>query len=284
MDILQMFDLADGTIIGQRHRETARNNQDASLVLRAKDGMVAVVADGCSSGKYSEVGARMGVQLTARSVADRIDCLNICKNSQNEFDVVAIEIAHRLKSWVDMYRLFGALSEEERCGLVRDHLLFTIVGVAITGKKLYLFNIGDGLVVVNGEIIRFGPFPDNAPPYIAYDLVSEYIDKDLIALSRRFKLREFPIEDVESIMIGTDGLADFMERADCLVNGKNELVGPVTQFVTDDKYFKNPDNVRRRLAIVNRETHTIEDGKLVKRNGLLPDDTTLIAIRRRKEI
>ncbi|MDO8622315.1 MAG: protein phosphatase 2C domain-containing protein, partial [bacterium] len=54
----------------------------------------------------------------------------------------------------------------------------------------------------------------------------------------------------------------------------------IDQFWTDDRYFRNPDMVRRRLTLVNREAVRAENGMLARTPGLLPDDTTLVVIRR----
>jgi hypothetical protein len=57
----------------------------------------------------------------------------------------------------------------------------------------------------------------------------------------------------------------------------------LSQFWEEDRYFRNPDALRRRLALINSEyTHLDrEAGVLIREPGLLPDDTTLVAIRRR---
>lgn len=54
------------------------------------------------------------------------------------------------------------------------------MGALITSQTSYLFSIGDGLIAVNGEIVRVGPFANNTPPYLAYELVSSSIDRDLL--------------------------------------------------------------------------------------------------------
>ena len=54
--------------------------------------------------------------------------------------------------------------------------------------------------------------------------------------------------------------------------------------VQDLSYFKNPDAVRRKLTMLNREEvkPDWQRQELIKRSGVLSDDTTLIAIRRAK--
>ena len=93
-----------------------------------------------------------------------------------------------------------------------------------------------------------------------------------------------PTKEISSLLIGSDGLENLILAAENNIPGKNEKVGPINQFWEDDRYFKNPDMIRRRLTLVNRTiTKTDWDNrKILKEHGLLPDDTTLIVIRRKK--
>ncbi len=54
------FQIAAGSVTGQRHLAARRNNQDAFAWWSGRDGLVAVVCDGCSGGAHSEVGAKLG--------------------------------------------------------------------------------------------------------------------------------------------------------------------------------------------------------------------------------
>ncbi|MEM9543880.1 MAG: hypothetical protein AAGA60_30905, partial [Cyanobacteria bacterium P01_E01_bin.42] len=87
------------------------------------------------------------------------------------------------------------------------------------------------------------------------------------------------IEKLESLLIGTDGVEDLMNAADRNLPGKSEKVGSISQFWQEDRYFKNPDILRRKLSLINREFYCSGQPKEV---GLLQDDTTLIAIRKVK--
>src|SRR5208282_600799 len=49
-----------------------KNNQDAFHVVERPGVTVGVVADGCSKGAHSEVGATVGARVTARLVADAV--------------------------------------------------------------------------------------------------------------------------------------------------------------------------------------------------------------------
>ena len=86
-------------------------------------------------------------------------------------------------------------------------------------------------------------------------------------------------------MIGTDGVFDLENSEERKIPGKEDLVGPISQFWQDKRYYNNPDMIRRSLSLINRCVTRIpkgEDGslKIQHENGLLPDDTTIVAIRR----
>ena len=143
-----------------------------------------------------------------------------------------------------------------------DYLLFTIVGVLITPSETVTFSMGDGAIAVNGKLNQIPAYPDNAPPYLAYGLYCP----DAVSFEIRDRL---PTSEVESILIATDGIDDLI------------AVETIGQFWQEDRYFKNPDALRRKLAMLNRE-ETKPDWQrreLVKRSGALSDDTTIVVLR-----
>ena len=165
---------------------------------------------------------------------------------------------------------------------VNDFFLFTLIGVVISGNSVVTFGIGDGHVYVNGKPNKIGPFPNNEPPYLAYNLVETSL-KDADPSLLRFQIHNIEwIDEVNSILLATDGLDDLIRAENKKMPGKEESVGPVSQFWEEDRYFKNPDMVRRRLFLINRDLSQInwEARKVSKENGHLADDTTIVVIRR----
>jgi len=75
------------------------------------------------------------------------------------------------------------------------------------------------------------------------------------------------ILDFLPIVVGTDGLADV----------------PDPSVFLEDRMFANPANVTRALRRMNQPTARIggDPPRLIKTDGALPDDTTLVAIRRK---
>lgn len=131
---------------------------------------------------------------------------------------------------------------------VRDHLLFTIVGAVVTPAEACLFHLGDGFLALNGEALPIPRYAGDAPPYLGYGLLGQQVAFETA--------RALPTAELDTLLIGSDGVGDVPDP------------GPA-EFWRDAGYFTNPDRVRRRLSLLQRA------GKQ------LPDDTTLISVRRR---
>ena len=252
------FEYAIGTIIGRNHVLAGKNNQDAYRVVSNEKFIIAAVCDGCGSGKHSEVGAKLGARIVTEAIAD---LLNQSPNqdteiSETEFwDFVKINLLQKLKDFVAI-----AIGDLE---FVNDYLLFTIVGAVITPNKTVTFSMGDGAIAINGKLNQIPAYPNNAPPYLAYGLYKpEAIN---------FEIRDrLPTSELEFLLIATDGIDDLVKVED------------INQFWQEDRYFKNPDAIRRKLAMLNREEAKPDWHKreMVKRSGVLSDDTSLVVIRR----
>ncbi|HZI12300.1 MAG TPA: protein phosphatase 2C domain-containing protein [Myxococcus sp.] len=247
------FDVAAASVLGREHARAGRNNQDALCVRGSEHGLVAVVADGCGSQPCSELGAQLGVRRLAQAALARL--------AEGE-RVDEASFLPGLRE--DLLCLLGELRGE----LGRDALgdfLFTVVGAVVTPERTLVFSAGDGVWALNGEVHPLGPFPGNAPPYLAYALLR---GEDVTLAPQAL----VPTEDVHALLLGTDGTADLAK-----------LAGPLSQFWTEDRYFSNPDALRRKLALLNRESVRADFAahRLVRTPGLLPDDTTLVVLRRR---
>jgi hypothetical protein len=261
------FEAAGGTVAGRRHTAAGRNNQDAFHIDMDPQALSAVVCDGCSSGARSEVGAAVGARLVARELRRGLA-------SGGEPDRAAFWEGAAAALVATLGRLADAMGGD-RAAVVEQHFLFTIVGALVTRRAGWVFALGDGLIVVDGAggtRIELGPFAGNAPPYLGHALADP-------SVAREFVVRgPFDATALRSIVLGSDGLLDLERGAGRKVPGRDARVGPLADFVTDDLVFRNPDVVRRRLAALNRECVAAPGGR--REFGLLPDDTTLVAIRR----
>lgn len=286
-----MFELAGGSIPGGDHLQRGnlligKNNQDAFAtypVITGKplesDLLVAVVADGCGSKPASEVGSSLGSQLLVASLVKQWNRFAHLGSQDFEQGLAHTLEASRQDVIANLRILASAMQGEGSFSqTVNDHFLFTLVGGIVTPFGAGFFSIGDGVIVVNGEMIQIGPFPGNEPPYIAYALyASRWTDAEI-----RFKVhRIIKAEDFESFLLGTDGAGDLANASETIIPGTEEEIGPLSQFWTG-KF--NKTGIRRKLARINSTTNKVLDGRLVTEKARLPDDTTLVVGRRKEEV
>ncbi|AGC49093.1 hypothetical protein MYSTI_07821 [Myxococcus stipitatus DSM 14675] len=258
------FEVAAGSVVGREHARAGRNNQDAWCVRGSEHGVALVVADGCGSQACSELGAQLGVRGVAQAALTRLA-------EDGRVDEAGFLPGLR----EDVLCLLSELRGE----LGRDTLgdfLFTVVGAVVTPSHTLVFSAGDGVWSLNGDVHTLGPFPNNAPPYLAYALIrgddTSFVTRALV-----------PTADVHALLLGTDGVADLAKLGAASLPSSEETVGPLSRFWTEDRYFENPDALRRRLAMLNRESvrADFDARRLVRTPGLLPDDTTMVVLRRR---
>lgn len=286
MDLSNIFEAAAGTVRGRDHAVPLKDtpNQDSYAISFHPDIIVGIVTDGCGSSKHSHVGSAIGSRLMANKIRERFrrylrshpitptgDGIRPLLNS--------LLNDARMDFFVHLRMLVNELEDGSFSDVVTDYFLFTCVGFLVTNDVAVTFSIGDGLINENGENFILGPFPGNAPPYVAYGL------RDLCEESNAFWINSILIPaQVESILIGCDGMVDFLHLPeDATLPGLSEPVGSIDQFWTNDSYFKNPDLIRRKLVRMNTPKETI-DWQVQQRNkfpGLLKDDTTLVVLRRK---
>jgi hypothetical protein len=254
---------AAASVTGARHARSARNGQDAAVALPApmrahelghrvddvgRDVAVVVVCDGCSSGASSEVGARLGALLFARSLGARL---------RGGSSVTAVETWAGVRA--DVVRALTELVERmpgDRERAIRDHFLFTIVAAAATRDGGAVWALGDGAWSFGDHTRVLGPFADNAPPYLGYDLLGDPQPAHF----------EVAPASCASIVIATDGALD--------------LETGVERF-TADRYLDHPDALRRELAVLARASERIDwaERRVVRRPALLQDDCAIGILR-----
>jgi hypothetical protein len=286
--MLEEFQVAAGSVVGRDHLKDLgwRNNQDAYFTHASDTCILAIVADGSSAAErsivsHNEVGAKLGVRILGQCILEKMDgYLDPGQPGVFPWESVREEILTTIEN------LTHAMGGGSFSATIREHFLFTLVGALVTQYDTFVFSIGDGVVIVNGNVTRIGPFPDNQPPYLCYSLVKSSIDPRLCTFAIH---HEAPTETISSILVGTDGVVELMEAVDKPLPGKiisapekpGSRVGPISQFWTDDRYFTNPDQVRRKLALVNNASVRLEQTELIRFHGLLEDDTTIAVIRRK---
>ena len=276
------FEFAAGTITGAHHVRVGRNNQDSWAVLQTPTCLVATVTDGCSESADSEVGAKLGSHLIADILSDLLVASGGVPADVHGQSLL-LETLHQqaLQKMRLLAQTMNALPGAGRSsGDIARYLLFTVVGVAISEKHFFSFSIGDGYLVLNGETLKIGPFPQNQPPYLAYGLLKNGSE---MPLSSSFAIHQSGLaKTIDSMVIATDGLDAFIKNADKTLPGRQELLGPLSQFWTNEFYFQNPDGIRRRLFLANHASSKPDwdRRRMIREEGLLADDTTMIVLRR----
>jgi hypothetical protein len=243
-----VVDTISAAVTGARHQREARNGQDAAATWKQGPVAIAVVCDGCSSGASSEVGARLGASLFTRALAVRLLGGQSVLNATT-WDGARADVAGALSQLVD--RLAG-----DRDRVIHDHALFTIVAAAVSGNDAAVWALGDGAYSFGDTTHVLGPFENNAPPYLAYDLQGE---------ARPAHFAVAPRCDV--IAVATDGAA--------------ELVDGLEPF-TAARFVDHPDALRRRLAVLARAAERIDwaERRVVRTPAMLQDDCAIAILRR----
>jgi len=277
--VKDIFEAAAGSVTGRLHSQSLnrRNNQDAFSFQMTDRSFAGIVCDGCGSSPHSEIGAKLASKLLTTSIQRQLQTLGnpldmttvstILETSQQELLTAIRRLAQDMG---------GSFSEA-----ITEYFLFSTIGFLGTQDTVAIFSLGDGVFFVNDEKTEIGPFPNNAPPYLAYSLVSSSLTPNFL----KFQIeRIMPTSSLQNLLVGTDGTSDLCLIAENNLPGQDELVGPVSQFWEQNRYFKNPDMIRRRLALINNETTNViwDEGVLDKHHGLLPDDTTVICMRRKE--
>lgn len=154
---------AAAAVIGGRHARVARNGQDAAAAWAHGQLGVAVVCDGCGSGQATEVGARLAAELVvaelARALAAGADATDLAM-----WRGVRAAVVGAIGGLVERMR-----GDRERA--LHDQFLFTIVAAARSGDRVAVWAVGDGAYALGDRETVLGPFADNEPPYVAYDLL-----------------------------------------------------------------------------------------------------------------
>lgn len=232
---------AAAAVSGARHVRTGRNGQDAAGVWLAPGRGAIVVCDGCGSGTSSEVGARIGAELVIGALARRIagDVTEPAFWTEVRAEVVAA-----LEGFVR-----AMPGPRER--IVHDYFLFTTLAAIVVGDHVAVWAIGDGAYAIDGRVRELGPFENNQPPYLAYDLVGNP------------QVATLDVTTGTSVIVATDGVAE---------------IG-LDRFAGIDRFVAHPDALRRQLAVFARAHERIDwDARRVDRTPALLQDDGAVAM------
>ena len=224
MDTNQPIRATGAAVTGARHLRTARNGQDAVAVWIGEAQGAVVVCDGCGAGGSSEVGARLGAQLVVSVLAR---------------ELAAGESPMDLAMWTRMRAevvtrigVLAATMPGDRAQIIHEYFLFTVVAAAVAGDHAAVWAIGDGAYAIGARTRELGPFVDNQPPYLAYDLLE---------MPQEAHLEVTSAAGGGAIVVATDGVAELGLDA-----------------ISVERSLAHPDALRRQLTILARGSERIE--------------------------
>jgi hypothetical protein len=234
---------AAAAVTGSRHLRLGRNGQDAAAAWAGEGMSAVVVCDGCSAGASSEVGARLGAQLA----------LAILRTELATTRPAQVWPALRARLASELARIAEA-SGGERERFVHDHFLFTIVAAAYRGDEVAVWALGDGGYALGESVRVLGPFADNQPPYLGYDLLGAPQPSHL----------EVADAACGRVAVATDGACE---------------VG-LAQFA-EPRLLAHPDALRRKLALLARGSEHVDWAarRIVRTPAALQDDGAVAILR-----
>lgn len=216
--------VAAGSVTGRDHRRAERDGQDGFAVLARPNVVAAVVTDGCSSGRTSEVGARLGAAWIAALVEERFAGVT----GEDSARIAARHVTG------DLVRRLGDLSATlgSRAEVVGEMLLFGFLAIAVTKDVAIVFGVGDGLACVDGEVTVIDPGPENAPTYAAYALLGATIEPRVLFVGR-----------ADCIAVATDGVD----------------ASTLGELAVDPRFDKNASLLRKRMNVLGEEGRFHDD-------------------------
>ncbi len=278
MSIHDLIEVASGTVTGRDHTfggnlVLGKSNQDAIATAWTKDAFVAVLCDGCSSGEHSEVGAQLICRLLLSEIAwllEESDTVPLQSPGVWSFGDCAVfhdgKISHdKFPGNAPPYPGY-LLLPNSRVALRSEDLTFRPVLTPGNDKALL-----EEAIITSLKRIKDPMRLMATPGFSERQCVESYF-----LCTATVVIVDESTLDVLPIIVGTDGLTDV----------------PDPNIFLEDRMFANPANVTRALRKMNQPIVRIDPGdpfvhdpakppRLVKTDGILPDDTTLVAIRRK---
>ena len=238
------------------------NCQDALAVAAGRKFIAGVVCDGCAgttnadynSASFNEIGANILAMIVINAVRDKAGDAD---SPEELLSMIDRYTRKRLLNVIDPLRSYKNSSKSSIEYIACNMLSATIVSAVLTDKFFVIFSFGDGICGLNSEISDLDSFS------------GEYYSSTLFRQgSRKHCFNVFaqgPTEEITNIIIGTDGMMDFLDRPD------NELVRfldpsekwPLVQGVYDTMEFTKEFRVRVSMPFRKRRNITSHDDRAV---------------------
>ncbi len=211
-----------------------------------------ILSDGCSSSKYTDVGARILTHKVKKYINNHLCYLNESIFLEKTYDYLPINIIYEANHII------------EELNLPQSCLDCTLLFMFIIEGKCYIYRYGDGSVIIeftdNTIQINSVQFMKNNPYYMSYllnpklnedyfeNIGENYLNKvytlkdennvvlcdfkdSLVDINKR-SVQAIDLKDVKNILISSDGIDSFLDKT----NGENT---PAEELIYHILNFKN---------------------------------------------
>ena len=188
------------------------------------------------------------------------------------WDLVSQDVLGNMSTIAEM--LPGKKSE-----VIKDWLLFTVVGFLVYKEMLVIFQCGDGMYVLNDTPHILKPASSQVQPYLGYQIAS--VDQNhLLPLCMLSIAEQLPVSACNNLLIGSDGIADIMTLSDKIIPMTQTPAGTLADFWKDPRILENPVIAQNKLHAMNRKSSRVDYDKrvLTHYHELMEDDTTFIVL------
>lgn len=267
--------IASGSVVGSDHRKKNLNNQDSFLVHQEDDLLIAIVSDGCGSSLRSDVGSQVLCELLKQVILEHKSQIGTEYFLQLSFE--------RLCDKLSQACLVLGFQDQD----IEKYFQASLVCCIVYEEQAYIFSCGDGMYIVNDDIVKIEPQENNSPVYPVYRLIPTTFSPEVLEKELKFHLHyHADLSYVDYLMIGTDGVEDYIEVTGQNIFRTQQPIAPINELARVGKYFTNPVALGNYLNIVN-EYEAKVDWDRKKKNihfGYLKDDVTMIFVKNNQNI
>lgn len=263
------------TVPGKKHLKSLTNNQDSYHIVRTDTYIIGIVTDGCTTSKghsHNDVGASLFATILTDKIAKRLADHEESCLEKRFWDLVTQDVLGNMSTIAEM--LPGKKSE-----VIKDWLLFTVVGFLIYKETLVVFQCGDGMYVLNDITHILKPTTSEAQPYLGYQLAS--VDQNQLLPFCTLQIAEqLPLSGLQNLLIGSDGIADILALQDKIIPMTQTPAGTLADFWKDARILENPVIAQNKLTAMNRKSFRVDYEKrdITHYHELMEDDTTFIVL------
>lgn len=183
-------------VIGKDHVSKHTPCQDHARSIERDDVRLIVVSDGCSTGRFTDIGARIitcATTVAFNLLVDTTDSDALCNETIPQSMLKSIKVL--------------ADANKNMMGLITKDMFATCVYAVVTPNAGFIHVIGDGCVIlkyIDGSIVSYVyEWQDNRPYYLMYE------GEDFKSFTANHKKNDNGIESlmIKKISIDTDGTA-----------------------------------------------------------------------------